>query len=158
MTVKHFVVAGFALLVPFGFAGPAFGSAVESFHDSVHVGPVTTLPEEDNCFHQAATLTGTFTVDGHTVSTGTTQQILTRSTFDYSVRYADPSLPVFTGRQRNIETLIGNAAGTGVYNFHQTDKQVAADGSRLTLREVIHVTLTDGVLRAVVFKFDFTCS
>jgi len=129
---------------------------VVPFSESGTVVDFATSPDEDLCFgHQAATLNGSFEVAGHIVNDS---HILTRSRFNYTVRFADPSIPLYTGRQIFTETgFVNHEADVFVYNFHSTDIATASDGSKLTFKETIHFTFKDGILKAEVNDVRFTC-
>lgn len=150
------VVAGSCAMFALSPLNTAIAAEVVPVSDSGTVS-VDTLPEEDNCFHEAAHLSGSYTVMGHAID-GDVRHQLIHSTFDYTVRYADPALPVYSGHQVTNETILFNSMEqVVVYNFHQEDAATGTDGSRTTVRETLHFTFVRGVLKAEINRFNFTC-
>jgi hypothetical protein len=133
--------------VALGASGSAYGQATptrfsnppEPFSDQFG-------PGDAPCFGSGGVISGTETNSGTVFQIDPGFHVLLRTVTDYTVRFDDPALPVYTGHSiENLTFEVQTTSGsdTVVLTDHITDRATAPDGSTILIQETRHVSALD---------------
>jgi len=140
------IIALTAALELTGVASAHAAAAPVRFSDQVEPFVEQFGPGDDLCFASGGEIAGTNTYSGIHFQTEQMFHIAIRDVVDYTIRYDDPALPVYTGHA--VEQFIFNGqltpgSDTIVMTSNTTDRATAPDGSSVVVHEIAHGTVLD---------------
>ena len=103
-------------------------------------------PGDDLCFASGGQFTGTDTTSGIHFQTDQAFHLSIHNVRDYTIRYDDPSLPVYTGRaidDFSFQGQLTDGSDTIAATDHVTDRATGSDGSSVLVHETVHGTVLD---------------
>ena len=144
---RALTAAAVAAAVALASSGSAYGQATPTrFSNPPEPFTEQFAPGDDACFASGGVVSGTQASSGTLFEIDQGFHVSVHTVTDYTVRYDDPALPVYTGHaidMLSFQVQTTSGSDTVVLTGHATDRATAPDGSTILVHETAHVSALD---------------